>query len=342
MNRTALFPILAAACLVLPSCDGLFGSDGSHAAPSAVKSRALGWEIAHAESNGGLASVWGTGPADVWATGGTADRGLILHFDGGKWQESPTHAKSFLWWVYGTRGDDVYAVGEKGTILHFDGQNWRPRTAPTTKTLYGLWAKQADDVWLVGGDPWGKPGDAVVLRGNAKIGFHDTKVPASLLPEAIFKIYGTPAGHVVAVGTGGAVLRFDGKVWSRDTVPTQSNLISLWGGGGERLFAVGGQGAGEMLRYDGAAWAPVAGVQPGLELYGVFTSPGQSLFAVGAGPRIVEVGTNGDVHESDMPDVGSLMVLHSVWGDGQGATYAVGGTLYGLAPQMTGVILALK
>ncbi|MSP93303.1 MAG: hypothetical protein EXR79_16170 [Myxococcales bacterium] len=312
------------------------------------------WGVDHVVANAALASVWGAAPNDVWAAGGTADRGLLLHNDGARWEEYKVAAPGFLWWVYGVTGSDVYAAGASGVLLHFDGNGWSRLASGTTKTLYGVWAKSADEVWLVGGDPWGQPGGAVVLRGNSKVGFRDAEVPAALRPEAFFKVYGTPAGDVVAVGSGGAVVRFGGAshgdatgrrggTWQRDTVPTSGNLVSLWGGGGERLYAVGGQGAGELLHFDGTRWAQVGGVQAGLELYGVYTAPGQPLFAVGAGPRIVELAAGSWAPvERDTPELDSSMVLHSVWGDGAGTVYAVGGTLYGGAAGMRGVVLARR
>lgn len=294
------------------------------------------WSVQHTESHGALASVWGSAPDDVWAAGGTAGKGLVLHNDGHGWTPVATGATSFLWWVYGMGRNDVYAVGAAGLIVHWDGKAWTTVASGTTQTLYGLWGASALDVWIVGGDPWGKPGDAVVLRGNAQ-GFQRMVMPDLLLPAAMYKVYGTPAGDVVAVGSGGTVLRYNGA-WQQDKAPTTSPLVSLWGAGGERLMAVGGQGQGIMLYFDGDHWTELAGVQPGLALFGVFQAPGQPLFAVGAGPRVIEV-VGHIAEESDLPALPSTTVLHSVWGDGHGTVYAVGGALYGDLTAATGVIL---
>lgn len=323
---------LSVACLGLLSCASV---DGPLPVPSSPTPRA--WQVDRVESQGALASVWGSGPSDVWAAGGQKDRGLVLHFDGKGWSPVETGAKSFLWWIYGSGADDVYAVGDKGLILHYDGEAWTTVPSGTDRTLYGLWAAGPDDVWAVGGDPWGQPGDAVLLRGNAA-GFHQVSVPSALLPEGLYKIYGTPAGDVVAVGTSGTILRYDGQ-WRRDAVPTSVPLVSLWGAGGERLYAVGGQGTGVVLHYDGARWSQVDGVEAGLALYGVFKAPNQPVFAVGAGPRIVQLGAGSEAIDLADLGIGSSMVLHSVWGDGHGTVYAAGGTLYGDPTKMTGLLL---
>lgn len=300
------------------------------------------WTVDHLDAQGALSSVWGSGPRDVWAAGGRQGHGLVLHNDGNGWYPVQTGANVFLWWIYGLGAQDVYAVGEQGTVLHYDGATWQTVPTGTKRTLYGLWGATPDDVWVVGGDPHGGAGDAIVLRGNAQ-GFHEVQLPAGLLPQALFKVYGSPEGDVVAVGSGGTILRFDGQQdpggpWHRDESTTTSPLISLWSGGGNRMYAVGGDATGVVLLFDGSRWTQVAGVGAGLGFFGVFQSPGQSAFAVGAGPRILEL-EPGQAVEQDTPALDTGMVLHSVWGDGQGTVYAVGGTLYGDPDTMRGVVL---
>lgn len=330
--RSALWSLAMAALLALAGCEA--GAPAEQKPAVATQGK---WTVARAEGQGALASVWGSGPSDVWAAGGRSGHGLILHSDGKTWSEVPTAIPGFVWWIYGSGAHDVYAVGEAGLIWHYDGATWSSVPSGTTRTLYGLWAAGPDDVWAVGGNPEGLPGDAVLLRGNAQ-GFKPVAVPSSLLPSALFKIYGSPAGGVVAVGVGGTILHFDGT-WHRDQVPTESALVSLWSGGGLQLYAVGGDATGVLLHYDGASWHNVAGVQAGLQLFGVFKAPGQPVYAVGAGPRIVEMDADSSPREAELPDLGPATVLHSVWGDGQGKVYAAGGTLYGGQPTMTGVLL---
>ncbi|MBT9555503.1 MAG: hypothetical protein IV100_05705 [Myxococcales bacterium] len=299
------------------------------------------WGVEHTVASGALLSVWGSGPDDVWAAGGQANRGLILHFDGTEWREMASGATSLLWWVYGFGRDDVYAVGERGYVAHYDGRAWSQVPTGTDKTLYGLWGAEGGDVWIVGGVPNGQPGDAVILRGNAD-GFHEvTDLPAALLPETLFKIYGTPRDGIVAVGDGGVVLRYDGA-WKRHDVPMDGPLISLWGRGDGDLYAVGGNAFGVMFHYDGQQWSEVLGMESGPGLFGVYTSPGESVFAVGAGARVVEMKPGSAPVEHVAPDMDSTSVLHSVWGDGQGAVYAVGGSLFAYPAPMDGVVLVRR
>ncbi len=333
MSRRALLTCVA----LLGAC----AESGSH--PSVVRNE---WQVEYQHADGALMSIWGTESGEVWAVGGQAGRGLILERRDGAWQPAPVAAHGLLWWVYGFGRDDVYAVGEQGVALHNDGSGWRPvpvawgGTPLSDRTLYGLWGASGDDVWAVGGDPNG--GQAVVLRGNREGLSPVDGIPAALLPSALFKIYGFTADDVFAVGTAGTVLRWSGGVWTRDEVPTDKALTSLWGRSATDVYAVGGVDQGVVLHYDGTRWGVVDTVEPGPGLFGVFTAPGQPVVAVGGGPRVVEMAGPGRVEEPWVPVESFDTVLHSVWGDGSSALWAVGGSLLSYPAPMNGVVLRLE
>jgi hypothetical protein len=308
-------------------------------ATTAEPERSAEWKVAVRVDDGAVASVWGTSASDVWAAGGRSGKGLVLHFDGKTWATVDDQPPGFVWWIYGSGAKDVYAAGEHGLVRHFDGERWSAVAAHTDATLYGLWVAPSGEVWAVGGNPDGQPGEAVILQGNA-LGLAPVLIPKELLPSVLYKIYGSPEGGVVAVGKDGTVLRrrTTGQ-WQRDAVPTADALVSLWGGGGQRLYAVGGDALGILLDYDGQQWRPVDGLQPGLQLSGVFAAPGQPVLAVGAGPRIVELEAKRAPTEVELTGVSGSEQLHAVWGDGHGLAFAVGGTLLGDPTAMTGVIL---
>jgi hypothetical protein len=60
---------------------------------------------------------------------------------------------------------------------------------------------------------------------------------------------------VWAVGSGGAIFRFDGVAWSPAVSPTTRNLNGVWAAKNGEAWAVGD--AGTILRFDGTAWAVV-------------------------------------------------------------------------------------
>jgi hypothetical protein len=295
------------------------------------------WTLDRIESEGALLSVWGSGPDDIWVAGGQSGKGVLIHGDGTSWSPVAVDADQLLWWVYGFSSDDVYAVGERGLALHYDGEAWAKFETGTDATLYGVWGASGEDVWIVGGDPYGATGSAVVLRGSGTNFENVLDVPEDMLPSALFKVYGGPAG-LMAVGTSGTVLRYDGASWDRDGAPTDEPIFSLWGRADDDIYAVGGTGVGEVLHYDGEAWNRVNDDGLGDGLSGVFTAPGQPTIAVGNGAYVIEIGEDGSMVEPLLPVHEMQPTLHGVWGDGTGTTYAVGGDLPNYPGLMRGVI----
>lgn len=315
------------------------GCEAARSPAPVVAPETVSWALEHEESSGVVVSVWGSGPSDVWAAGGQADRGLILHNAGHGWVPVEVDAGSLIWNIYGTAPDNIYAVGERGLILHYDGAVWSRVPSGTTKTLYGVWASPGRDAWIVGGNPTGSPGDAVILRGTPA-GFEEVgDLPRTELPDTLFKIYGSDEPGLIAVGRDGTVLRHDGETWRREAVPTTTPLISLWGRSATDVYAVGGHASGVMLHFDGKRWSSVEDVEYGPQLFGVFTAPGEPVFAVGADTEIVELLPGGATAAYTAPGLDGASVLHSVWGDGAGNVYAVGGSLMRYPAAMTGVIL---
>lgn len=111
-----------------------------------------------------LHGVGGVSSTDVWAVGACAQQGaywqpLIEHWDGTRWQFSPSPADSTLanLWLNGITAistDDVWAVGEGGLIEHWDGANWtvaaNPAATGWSGSLTAVSAVSASDIWAVG------------------------------------------------------------------------------------------------------------------------------------------------------------------------------------------------
>jgi len=74
-----------------------------------------GWSRVNSGTTANLTAVWGTGPNDVWAVGGTST-----------------------------------TTGSAGSILHWDGSTWTTQSSVLTTTLAGVWGVGVKDVWAVG------------------------------------------------------------------------------------------------------------------------------------------------------------------------------------------------
>lgn len=322
-TKTLMLLGLSAACGTVDPVDTV-GTDDTDAT----------WTIDHA-SDGALLGVWGTGPDDVWAVGGSIEQPLVMHNDGTAWVRRDVPGTSLLTNIYGFTANDVYAVGMGGLILHYDGDAWSQIPSGTDATLYGLWGASGEDVWIVGGTAGGT-GSAVVLRGTSGEFAPVADMSADLRPATLFKVHGYSPDDVIMVGDAGA-LRWNGSEWRGDDVPTNEPLRSTWGRDAGDIYAVGGRGISEILHYDGSAWSLVAELAIGWGLSGVFTAPDEPTFAVG-GSYVFEVGRDGSIVQPTLPEISATTELHGVWGDGRGTTYAVGGSLSNLGTP-SGVIL---
>jgi hypothetical protein len=102
-------------------------------------------------------SIWIYGTtASTWPTywhGTSADNGQTFTFTearDGKPEEDPK-----IMAVYGTRPNDVWAVGEYGRARHWDGTTWSTVAITNTQVpiidpLYGVWSGEPSEVWFVG------------------------------------------------------------------------------------------------------------------------------------------------------------------------------------------------
>lgn len=81
-----------------------------------------------AKASGGadeLHAIWGSGPNDVWAAGGTANVGTIAHYDGSRWSSRSSGLAGAGWnAISGTSANDVWLAGNYGRVGHYDGEKW--------------------------------------------------------------------------------------------------------------------------------------------------------------------------------------------------------------------------
>ena len=139
----------------------------------------------------------------------------VLRYDGGRFERLPTPglAKQTVYGVWGTSGDDFYAVGSaagrNGFIWHYHGGAFEKETLPLDLPRIA-----------------------------------DGEVPG------FFKVWGT-GDDVWVVGAGGAILHRKGSA-PFAVVPsgTKDTLFTVHGAG-DRLLAVGGASNGVLLERDG-------------------------------------------------------------------------------------------
>jgi len=251
-----------------------------------------------------LESVWGSGPSDVWAVGGSfAGGGEILHWDGSAWSFSsvalsdggtilPTVAS-----VWGSGPSDVWAVGP-GLVLHWDGFTWLVSSLPpltdggTLYNLGGVWGSGPNDVWAVGGDMTdGTSGTILHWNGSAWSTSPLPSIDGGAPPSRVTGIWGSGPNDVWGVNS--EILHWNGAAWSVSA--SAMGGFALWGSGPSDVWAVGQNArGGETLHLDGSAWSvfPIPSVDGGAALassglLGIWGSGPCDVWAVGLGGTIL-------------------------------------------------------
>ena len=67
--------------------------------------------------------------------------GTILHYNGTSWSEQSSGTIHDLQYVWGSSASDVFAVGANGTIVHYNGTSWSTQNSGTSNELCGVWGK---------------------------------------------------------------------------------------------------------------------------------------------------------------------------------------------------------
>jgi hypothetical protein len=201
-----------------------------------------------------LLSSWGTRKDNRYAAGGTLEAGVILHFDGERWEpETLPPDTALVNWLFGLAEDQIYAVANQGGALFFDGEQWQAMATPTQQDLWGVWAASPRAVWAVGG--------TIQSGGVATILFFDGESWTDVTPpvarpnvKAYFKVWGTSADNVYVVGQNGVAQHFDGEDWKELNVGASDDLISLWGTSPDNIVAVGGRSSAVVAHFNGEDW----------------------------------------------------------------------------------------
>lgn len=107
-----------------------------------------------------LFAVWSSTAGADLVTVGLA--GSIFRRASGQdvWKQEPSGTTQDLYALYGSRSDDLYAVGARGTILHYDGVGWLGVPSSTAQDLYAI-EGSLDGATLLAG---GAQGAVVILR----------------------------------------------------------------------------------------------------------------------------------------------------------------------------------
>lgn len=202
----------------------------------------------------------------VWASAGddvwaVGLGGTILHWDGRRWAQVESGTRMALRGVWGSSAHDVWAVGMKGTLLHWDGVVWSPWPSPASEELVSIWGSGPEDVW-------------VVTYGGPVLHFDGTGwVQVSGISDHDGPIHGSDKDDAWI----GATLHWDGTQWQPRASPHR---------GATDVFSADPSHAWAcsppfLQRWDGAQWNDVTGLDPHFECMGLWGASATDVWALG-------------------------------------------------------------
>lgn len=337
-------------------CYGNSMGDGCTAQGLILHYDGADWRQEPVEDLPALKAVWGSGPTDIFAVGGST----ILHYDGIEWSPMASGTTEYLMALWGSAGADVFAMGTSGTILHYNGGAWAPMVSGTTENLRGVWGLSGSDVFAVGDngtvihydgsdwtpfptsedmaslpfkDVWGTGSTNFYVVGNSGIVFRygyggwgnriDAKTDRSLKA-----LWGSSHSNIIAAGSASTIVGFNGSWWTLRHGGTTERLFEVWGSSATDIFAVGNNGT--VLHNDGNGWKPMASGTDD-KFYSVWGTSASDVWAVGCqteeGSDTCERGRayhyNGSSWAQDT-GVDFDGELAGVWGSAANNFYAVG------------------
>ncbi len=202
--------------------------------------------------------VWGSGPSDVWASGGSHKnryvakknmklliKGVMAHYDGTSWTlQTPSGQDkcSNISSVWGSSASEVFASGLHGLVLRRAGGKWQIISDYNAKywswNFHGLWGTSPTNVFSAA-----KLGKVTSVTRMGAVFRYDGAALTKSLPDLkkaqLGSVWGTSPTDVYAVGQNFTIQRYDGAKWS---------AMATGAKGDDRgdLFSVGANKAGDV------------------------------------------------------------------------------------------------
>jgi hypothetical protein len=250
--------------------------------------------------------LWGIDSRNIYIT----DIYTVFRYDGMTVEELPrADVETPVSGLWGASSDDLVSVGNEGAIFHFDGSNWSRAASSTTVDLHDVTGsgvgpryavgddrtvvRNAGSGWvLINEDPgsgvpyrdaWLGGGVLYVVGADGEASRFNGVVWESLytgVKDNLISVWGTGADNVYAAGEG-AVIRFDGKTWSREVLDAYVNRPWLYehltGGGWDDVFLIAD--GYRLHRFNGELWSPVQ-TSPRLHYTSLWMDENRWLYAV--------------------------------------------------------------
>jgi len=262
-----------------------------------------------------LLRVSGTGPADVWITGGSGAGGQALHWNGVDWTTSALPWRPSLFFAL----EPGHAIASNGydQCLRYSLGTWSPDNCGSVPRPFSVWGSGADDIWIVGGVESEAPGGTHRYRAHWDgTAWTREEVDPSFYSATLFGTgkddvwhgsahfdgsrwtlvqplvgynpqSGVRGGKLWSVSATAEVFSStDGTLWNRE--------LGLLAGGDVALGATAKPGSwiaafsGKITTFDGRIWRTLAN-GAGLALSGAFGSSESDIWGIDKGGETLKL-----------------------------------------------------
>jgi hypothetical protein len=210
---------------------------------------------------GDFSAVYGFGPSNVFAVGGTYwaaehDSSFIVHYDGSRWVEQFAAGGRDLWTIWGYSANDVWTGGHAGTLFHYDGIGWSRVPIDANLDIKDIVGFKANDVYYLGTRI-----NSTDYRFNYRIIGHFDGSKWSIVDSMDYagskfgdSRLGIVGSTLYTVGYYGIYSLRNGK-WQQELITSRS-LSAIHASGPNNAYAVGI----DMFHFDGVSWSQITNI----------------------------------------------------------------------------------
>jgi photosystem II stability/assembly factor-like uncharacterized protein len=205
------------------------------------------WSDQNSGISNDLEDVFFINQQEGWAVG---RQGKIIHTTnaGATWTQQNSGTTSDLNKVHMVGANFGLAVGDDGAAVRYNGTSWSATSSGTSQDLYSVFFIDANTGWI--------GGDWAIIKKTTNGGTSFSAESTSSMSNTFSDIHMFSATDGWAVGSTGAVWRYNGSNWVTQTTPES-------GGTGSQLHAISfssptnGFFSGDdskIYRWDGSSW----------------------------------------------------------------------------------------
>jgi len=266
--------------------------------------------------------IWGNSKNDIIAI---TEKGNVMKYDGKSWTELNTPLKETCARyplrycckrIWGNKNN--YYISSRNFIYNFNGHSWKEISIPGIKSnIYGI---------------WGGTDNEIIAGSCNNIHFYDyysdnwtKKLSTVWNSKLIVNNFWSDNDHlkyIYAVGSGGVILKYDGRTWENLSGFNILNFRSIWGSSPYNIYALNMKG--EIFHFDGSKWKIVLNTQSTIiyKLKGISSS---DIFAVGSYGKAYYF-KDAKLKQIDIKD--NKATFYDVWGDSPDNVFLVGDKIY--------------